>query len=184
MHHLDTDRRENVAPPLVGGAPPLAAATKVPRYRTWGRNRSVRLDGFDYRDHFPYHVTICARVGTNPFDRASIAEMVCKTLQEYLKPSNAYLGAFCLMPDHLHVLLSPDRSELALGQLIGRFKGLTTNASWKFGWRGPLWQARFYDHIVRNREGIAKVGQYVYENSDRAGLPVDYPYRYVAGDLI
>ena len=83
------------------------------------------------------------------------------------------------MPDHLHVLLSPDRSGIELGDLIGRFKGITTNAGWKLGWSGPLWQPRFYDHIVRKSEGIAKVAQYIYENSDRAGMPIDYPFRFV-----
>jgi putative transposase len=149
------------------------------QYRTWAGNRSVRLAGFDYQEHAPYHVTICARAVTKPFDRPAIAEMVCGLLRQNLEQTNAYVGAYCLMPDHLHVLLSPDRSGLSLGQLIGQFKGVSTNASWKLGWSGLLWQPRFYDHIVRKREGIAKVARYIYENSDRAALSPDYPYRFV-----
>ena len=175
---------QDVAPPLVGGAERSTAPTDVPGYKTWGKNRSVRLDGFDYTEHHPYHVTVCAREGARPFTDPVIATMVCKELVAFVDSVKGYLGAYCLMPDHLHILLSPDRSGLELGDLIGRFKGITTNASWKSGWASPLWQPRFYDHIVRKREGIVRVARYIYENSDRAGLPVDYPYRYVDPDLV
>ena len=73
------------------------------------------------------------------------------------------------MPDHLHVLLSPDRSGMSLGDLIGRIRGTTTNESWKLGWSGQLWQKRFYDHIVRKSEGVTEVARYIFENPDRKG---------------
>ncbi len=161
----------------------IVVKTGQTKYRTWGRNRSVRLPDFDYTDHAPYHVTVRAHPGTAPFGQSPIAEMVCITLTEFLEEVGAYLGAFCLMPDHLHVLLSPDCSKLLLGDVVGRFKGLTTNKSWTVGWSGALWQPRFHDHIVRKREGITAVAQYIYENPDRKGLPEDYPYRFVAVGL-
>ncbi len=177
--------RASVAPPLVGGADIAGGADGMPtptectRYKTWGKNRSVRLPGFDYAEHQPYHVILCAREGTRPFSNPALAADVRERLVNFLHEANAYLGAYCLLPDHLHVLMSPDRSGLSLGQLIGQFKGVTTNASWKLGWSGALWQARFYDHIVRKHEGIVTVARYIYENSDLAGLPPDYPFRFV-----
>ncbi len=161
----------------------MLEATKT-KYRTWARSRSVRLADFDYTEHAPYHVTVRARPEAAPFLRAPIAEMVCTALTDHIEQTGAYLGAFCLMPDHLHVLMSPDRSGLLLGDVIGRVKGLTTNKSWKLGWNGVLWQPRFHDHIVRKREGIAKVAQYIYENPERKGLSAGYPYRFIDPELM
>ena len=154
-----------------------------PGYGTWHRNRSVRLPNFDYREHVPYHVAICARHGTTPFTNRELAVMVCETLSRLCNEYRAYLGAYCLMPDHLHVLLSPDRNGMSLGDLIGRIKGTTTNESWKLGSSGQLWQKRFYDHIVRKSEGITEVARYIFENPDRKGLPHDYPFRFVDPEL-
>ncbi len=154
------------------------------QHKTWRRNRSVRLADFDYREHAPYHVTVGARHGTTPFTEAKLAKMVCETLSCVCEECGAYLGAYCLMPDHLHILVSPDESGMRLGDLVGRFKGKTTNASWKLGWSGQLWQPRFYDHIVRKSEGIAQVGRYILENPDRKGLPDDYPFRFVDPALV
>ncbi|MEE9296823.1 MAG: transposase [Phycisphaerae bacterium] len=157
---------------------------KRSQFKTWGRNRSVRLRGFDYREHAPYHVVIAARSGTTPFTDARVAEKTCELIICGAGEAGAYLGAYCLMPDHLHLLISPDRSAMTLGELVGRLKGLTTNESWKLRWTGTLWQKRFYDHIVRKSEGIAEVARYIYENPDRKGLTADYPYRFVDGDLV
>ncbi len=151
---------------------------------TWGRNRSVRLPDFDYREHVPYHVTVCARRGTTPFTNRELAAIACESLSCLCNEYRAYLGAYCLMPDHLHILVSPDRSGMTLGNLIGRIKGTTTNKSWKLGWSGQLWQKRFYDHIVRKSEGIVEVARYLFENPDRKGLPSEHPFRFVDTELV
>jgi len=139
------------------------------RYKTWSRNRSVRLTGHDYRENLPYHVIIHARRGARPFDIQQLSEMVCRELTTMSNRLSIYLGAYCLMPDHMHILLSPAGSNLSLGEFVGRFKGRTTNESWRLGWKGRLWQARFYDHIVRRGESVAETARYIIENPQRAG---------------
>jgi REP element-mobilizing transposase RayT len=87
------------------------------------------------------------------------------------------------MPDHLHLLCSPDQSGLTIGSIIGRYKGLTTSESWRCGLSGRLWQARYFDHIVRKTENVCNVARYIYENPDRKGLSPEYPYRWVHPNL-
>ncbi len=147
--------------------------------KTWGQNKSVRLQDFDYHEHAPYHVIVRCRPGAAPFGRTVMATMAAEALTTLLGELNAHLGAFCLMPDHLHVLLSPDQSGRSVGEIIGRYKGITTKRSWFLGWEGRLWQAPFYDHIVRRSESIVDVARYIYENPDRRGLSSEYPYRWV-----
>lgn len=152
--------------------------------KTWGKNRSVRLPGFDYREHAPYHVIICAREGSRPFSTVPLAAATCNILEEMAASLNFYLAAYCLMPDHLHILLSPAGSKLSLCEVIGRFKGKTTNNSWKFGWQGQLWQDRFYDHIVRKDESITETAKYILDNPMRASLGESYPYRWADPEIL
>jgi REP element-mobilizing transposase RayT len=48
----------------------------------------------------------------------------------------------------------------------------------------PVWQRRFFDHVLRNEESYAQKWEYVRENPVRAGLVAnanDWPY---AGEII
>jgi len=151
---------------------------KREQYKTWGKNRSVRLAGHDYREHFPYHIVIHAIAGASPFANHELARTTCNELRSLAESRQFYLATYCLLPDHLHVLLSPADSGLSVGEFIGQFKGRTTNQSWKLGWRGKLWQPRFYDHIVRASEGVPQTARYILENPFRAGLGENYPFRW------
>ena len=60
-----------------------------------------------------------------------------------------------------------------------RYKGKTTNQSWTFGWRGKLWQPRYYDHIVRAEEDLRAIAEYILNNPVRKGLAeraADWPW--------
>lgn len=153
------------------------------RLKTWRGNKSVRLRPFDYREHVPYHIVIRCLRDTAPFLQPRLAEMAMNILVAQFAELHAYLAAYCIMPDHAHVLMSPDECGLAAGTVIGRYKGRTTRESWSLGWSGRLWQARFYDHIVRKSEDVRTVARYIYENPDRRGLPNDYPFRWVDADI-
>jgi putative transposase len=159
----------------------MAGTNKL--FKTWGGNKSVRMRGFDYSLHVPYHIVIRAWKTTMPFHNPNLAAMTCELLVKLFTARNAYLAAYCLMPDHLHVLMSPNESGLTVGQLIGQFKGLTTNQSWQLGWKGRLWQDRFYDHVLRRGEDIAAVARYIYENPERKRFSGDYRFRWAAPGL-
>jgi REP element-mobilizing transposase RayT len=149
-----------------------------PFHPTWRRRR---LANFDYCDpDHAYFVTMCARRGTAPFTDSRLAAEVVKTLYWLRSNQGISLYAFCLMPDHLHLLLRLDASEgRVLGQVIGSLKQFTTKRSWQLGHTGHLWQARFYDHILRRSEDGASVAAYILDNPVRKGLVEDasvYPY--------
>src|SRR5205085_4394603 len=87
--------------------------------------------------------------------------------------------AYCLMPDHLHLLLHLGQTGQDLGRVIARMKSFTTTQSWKLGYRGMLWQQRFYDHILRLTEDAQAIADYILANPVRKGLvkePGDYFY--------
>lgn len=151
-----------------------------------------RLDGFDYRrTDVVYFVTICAATGT-PFTDLAIASIVINALEWLRSERGIRLYAYCLMPDHLHLLLQlPESSDVAgasvlrrgsrqtLGSVIATLKGFTNNESWRLGYEGSLWQLNFCDHILRGYESGMRIAEYILANPVRAGLVTkveDYPW--------
>jgi REP element-mobilizing transposase RayT len=157
-----------------------------------------RLTDFDYSNpEVVYFVTACAASGT-PFVNCALASIVIDELQWLRSQRGICLYAYCLMPDHLHILLqlpgrtsnSPDDDVAGatvlrrgppqtLGSVMATLKGYTTHESWKAGYEGKLWQTNFYDHILRGYESGIRVAEYILESPVRAGLvrqPDDYPW--------
>jgi len=113
---------------------------------------------------------------------ASWREVLLHTLHRYHLAAPAY----CLMPDHMHVLLvglaatSDQRRAMSfLRKYSGRMFAVSSDE--RHGAEAaPLqntihrWQRQAYDHVLRKeestRDGFAAVLHYVVENPMRAGL--------------
>lgn len=80
------------------------------------------------------------------------------------------LFSYCLMPDHLHVLLSPADSGTPIERWLDSFKSFTTHQYMKLGHRPPLWQKSANDHVCRRHESATNVAMYIANNPVRAGL--------------
>ena len=79
------------------------------------------------------------------------------------------IWAWCLMPDHVHLVLVPahaDGLRAALGETHRRY---TWAVNRREGWRGPLWQSRFSSFPMDEAHLLACV-RYVELNPVRAGL--------------
>jgi putative transposase len=84
-------------------------------------------------------------------------------LQHYI------LHAFVVMPNHVHVLLTP---QAPVPKLLCSLKGITAKrANQLLGLTGqPFWQEESYDHLVRDSREMARIRAYIEENPVRAGL--------------
>ena len=78
-------------------------------------------------------------------------------------------AAYCLMPDHLHLLLAGIREDADL-YLAARFLRKHLEQALRTG----CFQKQGYDHVLREaereKEAFAKVCYYILENPVRAGL--------------
>lgn len=80
------------------------------------------------------------------------------------------LGAWCIMPNHFHAILTPNRGSV-LGDIIQHWKGGSAFAINRLiGRRGTLWQSEPYDHIVRSESQLQRLNAYVADNPMKAGL--------------
>lgn len=88
------------------------------------------------------------------------------------------LGAWCVMPNHLHALVTPARGSV-LGEIVQHWKGGSSFAINRLiGRRGALWLAEPFDHIVRSAEQWRRLSVYVAENPLKAGLRAGYVLGY------
>jgi putative transposase len=130
-----------------------------------------RLADFDYAStDVAFFVTICARRGTRPFTDERLASEVVASLEWLRAHRGTRIYAYCLMSDHLHLLLRLGSESMTLGTLLGTMKSFTTKKSWALGHTGALWQGRFYDHILRVNEDAPAIIVYIIENPVRKGL--------------
>lgn len=136
---------------------------------------------------YEFHFTVCARHQCSPFKNLSLADKVVESLLWTRSKHQWLLYCYCLMPDHLHFvcrLTDHDAKMMNAGarglvpegvlDQLGRFKSFTTNASWKLGFRGMLWQKSSYDRVFDMEKPFEQVVQYVLENPVRKGLVTDW----------
>ena len=124
-------------------------------------------------------MTIRAYNNLSPFVLHGLNTLALEILREEQERQNCAVFTYCLMPDHLHFLISPKIDGISVLKFTDQYKGKTTNRGWAAGWRGKLWQPRYYDHIVRKEEDLRGIAKYILNNAVRRRLvarPEDWPW--------
>jgi REP element-mobilizing transposase RayT len=110
-----------------------------------------------------------ARTGPCYLRQPALADMVVEALLYNAEVLNHYeLHAFVVMPNHVHLLATP---EVALPKLTKSLKGITAKrANAMLAMSGTaFWQEESYDHLVRPGQ-LDKIRGYIELNPVRAGL--------------
>jgi putative transposase len=144
------------------------------------KRKPTRLKEFDYASlNAVFFLTACALSNREVFKDPNFAFQSI----DYIKSESIRLGnaiyVFCLMPDHLHILLSPLESGIPVTQYMSGLISKITHLSWKYGYSGKLMQRSFYDHVVRKEEDLRQIAEYILNNPVRKGLVEkweDYPF--------
>ncbi|WP_187143142.1 REP-associated tyrosine transposase [Terriglobus albidus] len=119
-----------------------------------------------------YFVTSLVTNRRRIFQVARNAELFLDTLDHYRE--NYFLHAYVVMPDHIHLLLTP--TQITLERTMQLIKG---GFSHRFHSSQPVWQRGFTDHRIRNEEEYAMRLQYIAQNPVRARLcPTAEEYLY------
>jgi putative transposase len=131
--------------------------------------KNIRLAARNYLGHGIYFVTICCYNRNPHFADTSLGHMALGHLISLSARHSFLLHAFCLMPDHLHFLSEGNSPQCNLLRFITAFKQRTAFAH-KSRAAGPLWQTKFYDHILRAPDQLESVACYIWANPVRKGL--------------
>jgi len=91
----------------------------------------------------PHHVTQRGNRRQTVFFGDDDCETYRVLLSESCRAAGVEVWAYCLMPNHVHLILVPhdaDGLRAALGEAHRRY---TRHINFRQGWRGYLWQGRF-----------------------------------------
>jgi len=85
------------------------------------------------------------------------------------------LHAAVVMPDHIHLLLSPltdqDGWSFSLPQIMHAIKGVSARKiNLLLDRHGPVWQEEFFDHVLRSNDSLTEKANYICQNPLRSGL--------------
>jgi REP-associated tyrosine transposase len=125
-----------------------------------------RLRGEDYGPR-TYFVTFCTADRRRLFQVDLYAKFFSEVLQNYRKAGKFLLHEFVIMPDHIHLLLTP--TGITLERAVQYIKGGSSHDLRKrFGIAGEIWQRGFTDHRIRTGEDYERHRDYIHENASRA----------------
>ena len=100
-------------------------------------------------------------------------------LERLLPRARCALHAYCLMTNHVHLLLTPAAPE-SCAQLMKDVGQLHTQyVNRQYGRSGTLWEGRFKSCIVQSEDYLISCYRYIELNPVRAGLcshPGEYPW--------
>lgn len=109
--------------------------------------------------------------GRKPFFRHERwARLMLSTLNRY-DGTGYCLHAYVVMPDHLHLLITPfDTIEKSVQLIKG---GFSYRAKRELEWTGDIWQTGFTDHRIRDGEDWKRHLNYIRQNPIDAKLVTD-----------
>ena len=144
--------------------------------QTLPKRKSIRLSPRAYDTRNIFTVTINTHHRHRWFQLyPSLSNTLVAHLGQLVQSRKTSLPAWCLMPDHLHLLIQDD----ALIDFVREFKGKSVPLARKIEPTRRLWQKSFYDHALRKEEDVNSAARYIWENPVRVGLvstAVGYPF--------
>ena len=142
------------------------------------RHRTIkRLAGFDYVGVHRYLLTWCTDARARAFEDLTVARAVERQILRTAAREGFAVLAYCLMPDHVHLIVEGRDESADLRRFVTRVKQTSGHAYAQHAAR-RLWQRRYYERVIRDEESTRAYVRYVLENPVRAGLvdlPGDYP---------
>jgi len=141
-------------------------------YGSLPTNRSFPAAGVSSGKAFAALDRLLDESRTGPFylRRPMIADMVVEVIHHCANVLGRYtLHAFVVMPNHVHILVSPN---VPLPRLTKALKGFTAKRANQILARtgNPFWQEESYDHLVRDSVEWERIKFYIEQNPVRAGL--------------
>ncbi len=127
-----------------------------------------------------YFLTVCTHQRRALLTQPGVPLILGAAWKNSAEFSGWAVGRFVIMPDHVHFFARAEPEAKPLSAFIRDWKKWTarqiltaTRAT------APLWQAEFFDHVLRSAASYAEKWEYVRLNPVRAGLsvrPEDWPH--------
>ena len=137
--------------------------------------KTIRLSRPAYKKGHAFFLTIRTHKGYPWFEKEiKLTGFIEELLIKIVKERDATLYAWCIMPNHIHLLVQDED----IIDFIRLLKGKATPYARKICNGKKLWQRSFYDHALRDQESLTDLAQYIFENPVRKEL-VTNPHEYI-----
>ena len=118
---------------------------------------------------YPHHITQRGNRRQQVFFSYEDYEAYIELLSHWCSECNVEIWAYCLMPNHVHLMAVPQDKE-GLAKAIGETNRRSTRmVNFRENWRGYLWQGRFSSFPMEKRYAIS-CARYIELNPVRAKL--------------
>jgi putative transposase len=154
----------------VRGQAPLAPLPRkrdiaiVPQLRT-----PPRLPFVNYSSPRVFFVTFCVWDRRQVFASPAAAGAMRDILLRYREREWYWLLSYCIMPDHVHMLLKPRSFNHNLSRTIATIKHESMKGLKRIG-ETIRWKYGYYDKILRGNDSEFGIAHYITQNPVRAGL--------------
>src|SRR3954452_9272836 len=131
--------------------------------------RPRRLDRVSYVGFQRYFVTTCTAFRRRHFSDLDLGRVTATQILQSAGHHDFDVIAYCLMPDHVHLLLASKSESADLARFVKYAKQIT-GFRYRQSNHQPLWQRGYHERILRNEEATFGVAKYILENPVRGGL--------------
>jgi putative transposase len=142
------------------------------------RHKNIRLPLDRYVGTGWFFVTFCCEGRKRIFLDSFRGQWFLDNVRQYAILHGVAAHAYCIMPDHVHLLMEGLTASSNLLRFLTDLKQ-RTGFVYKQETREQLWQKKSYDHALRSSDAPELVAWYIWMNPVRAGLCVqinDYPW--------
>jgi len=118
--------------------------------------------------NLPHHITECGNRREDGFFNDD-KQFYLELLIDYCKKHHVIIAAYCLMDNHIHLILVPkteDGLQKVLKPLHMRYAQYINK---QHGWTGHLWQGRFFSSALDDAHTYSAI-RYVERNPVEAGM--------------
>ena len=116
------------------------------------------------------HLLDETRTGARYLAIAAVADLVTEFIRHCANAMNQYgLHAFAVMPNHVHLLITPNHELPTILKALKSFTARRANACLARSGQ-PFWLAESFDHLVRDHAEFDAIRRYIEENPVRAML--------------
>lgn len=136
--------------------------------------------------NYPHHVTQRGNRRQKTFFSDADYRIYLKLLAEAKVDARVDIWAYCLMPNHIHIVAVP-KDKNGLAQVFrNAHRQYSRMINFREGWRGHLWQERFHSFVMDECHLMTAV-RYVELNPVRAALclePQDWKWSSVHAHML
>lgn len=123
-----------------------------------------------YLESHAYFVTTVTYQRQNIFAGDDNCDILIKVLQFYRERIHFSIFGYVILPDHFHAIIQvpEDKSISTIMRGIKRSSAFQINQN--LNRRGPVWQAGYYEHVIRSTRDLKARLDYIHKNPLKTGV--------------